>query len=117
MALLMIASVASAQNQSSEQTTVRKSGDPSNDLVQSECMKTISTPETKQITFLGNVTLKTDKFECKNATKAIYDQTLKKLTVYGCKSFSIQGEIILSQNKKIENILEYTIGDNKIFIN
>jgi len=117
LSLLMITHGAIAQNSVTDHSVINKSNDLVLNDLKFECKQSMTSLDTKQITLQDNVAIKTDKFECKDASKAIFDQTCKKLTVYNCKSFSFHGEIVMSIDKKIENIIEYTLGDNKLFIN
>src|SRR5687767_8800039 len=73
--------------------------------------KKISFNEKTHLTILENVSLKSGKFQFENAGKVIYDQKAKKISVYDCKDFTIQGKIVTgigTAKKNIVNIVSRT---------
>lgn len=72
--------------------------------------------KTKEMQFTGNVFFQSKKFEFSGADKVIYNETTKKMTVYGCRDFTIDGSVVLKNSGKLTNILEYTVGDDKVYL-
>ena len=84
--------------------------------LQYQCDKSIQDLNGQTITLMGNVTIRTDKFECQNANKVVYNRKMQKITVFGCKKFSIKGEIITVLKKTKEKRIEYSLGNDKAYI-
>ena len=72
--------------------------------------------QTKESQLTGNVDFQSKKFEFSGADRVIYNETNKKMTVYGCRDFTIDGKVVLKNSEKLTNILEYTIGDDKVYL-
>ena len=66
--------------------------------------------------FLKNVSLKSDKLDLKNAKRLVYHQDTKKMTIYGCKEFTINGKVVCDTEKPKKNIIEYTLGEETAYI-
>ena len=72
--------------------------------------------ETKVMTLTDNVSLKTDKFEFSDAGKVVYNEKTKKLIIYDCKGFTIDGKVVVSDNVSKVKTVEYTIGDDTVYL-
>ncbi len=81
-----------------------------------ECKQIVFNDKTQVVTLTENVSLKTEKFEFANADKAVYNQKTKKLTIYNCKGFTIDGKVVTDNDKKRKNIVEYTFGEDIAYL-
>lgn len=72
--------------------------------------------QNKVMTLTENVSFKNDKFEFTNAGKVVYNEKTKKLVIYDCKSFIIDGKIIAKDNVTNTKTVEYTLGDDKVYL-
>ena len=72
--------------------------------------------ETKVMTLTENVSLKTDKFEFVDAGKVVYNEKTKKLIIYDCKGFTVDGKIVIKDNATQVKTIEYTLGDEIVYI-
>ena len=70
----------------------------------------------KVMTLTENVSFKDDKFEFADAGKVIYNEKTKKLIIYNCKSFMIDGKIIARDNVSKAKTVEYTLGDDSVYL-
>lgn len=78
--------------------------------------ETVHNDQTKEMQLTENVDFQSKKFEFSGADKVIYNETTKKMTVYGCQGFTINGKVLIKNNEKLSNILEYTIGDDTVYL-
>jgi hypothetical protein len=72
--------------------------------------------ETKVMTLTDNVSLKTDKFEFADAGKVVYNEKTKKLIIYDCKGFTINGKVVVNDNVSKVKTVEYTLGDDTVYL-
>jgi lipopolysaccharide export system protein LptA len=72
--------------------------------------------KTKVMTLTDNVSLKTDKFEFADAGKVVYDEKTKKLIIYDCKGFTIDGKVVVNDNASKVKTVEYTLGDDTVYL-
>lgn len=78
--------------------------------------KSIHNDKTKEMQLSGNVDFQSKKFEFTGADKVIYNEITKKMTVFSCQGFTIDGKVIVKTGEKLSNILEYTVGDDKVYL-
>lgn len=87
-----------------------------NNEPQFSCKKMDYDKENKVMTLTDNVSFKDDKFEFADAAKVVYDEKTKKLIIYECKNFTIDGKIIARDNVSKVKTIEYTIGDDTAYL-
>ena len=80
------------------------------------CKKIDYDEQNKVMTLTENVSFKNDKFEFANAGKVVYNEKTKKLIIYDCKSFIIDGKIIAKDNVSNTKTVEYTLGDDTVYL-
>lgn len=80
------------------------------------CKQLVYNDKTHVMTLTENVSLKTDKFEFANAGKVVYNEKTKKLIIYDCKGFTIDGKIVLKDNVSEVKTVEYTLGDDTAYL-
>ena len=78
--------------------------------------KSFHNDKTKEMQLTGNVDFQSKKFEFTGAEKVIYNETTKTMTVFSCQGFTIDGKVIVKTGEKLSNILEYTVGDDKVYL-
>ncbi|MEO6283381.1 MAG: hypothetical protein ABIN80_03555 [Dyadobacter sp.] len=83
---------------------------------QVKCNGMVYDDQKQESTYVGNVFVKTEKFEASNAAKAVYNHATKKITVYGCKEFSFTEKLIMKPGKKLAHTIEYVLGDDKAIL-
>ena len=71
---------------------------------------------TKEMQLTENVSFTSKKFEFSGADKVIYNQATKKMTIYGCQEFTINGKVVIKNEAKLSNILEYTVGSDTVYL-
>lgn len=81
-----------------------------------ECKQAIYNEESHLYTFIDSVSLTTGKLKFLYASKAVYDVNTKKLIVYGCDTFGIEGDVVRKAERAKENIIVYTIGDDTAYV-
>jgi lipopolysaccharide export system protein LptA len=72
--------------------------------------------QTKVMTLTDDVSLKTDKFEFADAGKVVYNEKTKKLIIYDCKGFTIDGKVVINKNATKVKTVEYTLGDDTVYV-
>ena len=80
------------------------------------CKELIYNDKTHVMTLKDNVSLKTDKFEFANAGKVVYNEKTKKLIIYDCKGFTINGKIVMKDNVSKVKTVEYTLGEDTVYL-
>jgi len=65
--------------------------------------------------FIGNVSLKTDIIEFKNAEKVILSNTTQEIVVTGLDEFIFDGAIEI-KDKAEKKILKYTLGEKVAYL-
>lgn len=113
---ISLTKIASAQTKSSGETTLSSDKIVFNQDPKFQCKKISFDDKTQRMTLIENVSLKTDKFELSNASKVVYDQKTKKITIYECKGFTIDGKVVTNNKTHKKNIVEYTLGDDTVYI-
>ena len=78
--------------------------------------KSFHNDQTKEMQLTGNVDFQSKKFEFTGAEKVIYNEITKKITIFNCQGFTIDGKVIVKSGEKLSNILEYTVGDDKVYL-
>lgn len=78
--------------------------------------KSVRNDKIKVMELTENVSFTSKKLEFSGASKVIYNETAKKMTVYGCQGFTIDGKVVIKNGEKLNNILEYTVGDNTVYL-
>ncbi len=68
-----------------------------------------------QLELIGNVCYKTKKFSV-NCQKIDWNVNTKNIIAYNFTSFDFNGHVVLVSEQKILGVLQYSIGDNSIFI-
>jgi lipopolysaccharide export system protein LptA len=104
------------QSKSTNELTVAVDKVSSDNEMKFECTKIVYNDKSQETKFLENVSLKTDKVEFTSADKVIYNRVTKKMTIYGCKDFTIDGKIVTQIKKHKKNVIEYTFGDDTAYI-
>lgn len=113
---ISLTNIASAQTKSNGETTLSSDKIVFNQDPKFQCKQISFDDKTQIMTLLENVSLKTEKFELSNAGKVVYDQKTKKLTIYDCKEFTIDGKVVTNKKTHKKNIVEYTLGDDTVYI-
>jgi hypothetical protein len=72
--------------------------------------------KTRETQFVGNVSFKSKKLEFSGAEKVIFNEATMKMTIYGCQDFVTDGKFVIKNGGKLRNILEYTIGNDKVYL-
>ena len=72
--------------------------------------------QTQLTTFTGKVSFKTDKLQCSDAEKVVYDNKAKKLVIYGLGSFVFDGKVTVKESSSKDNTVEYTLGEDTVYI-
>lgn len=80
------------------------------------CKQLTYNDKTQIMTLIDNVSLKTDKFEFTDAGKVVYNEKTKKLTIYDCKGFTIDGKVVVNDNVSKVKTVEYTLGDDTVYL-
>ena len=80
------------------------------------CKQITYNDKTQVMILTDNVSLKTEKFELINAAKVVYNEQTKKLKIYDCKGFKVNGKIVLKDNATQIKTVEYTLGDDTVYI-
>lgn len=80
------------------------------------CKKIIYDDEGQIMTLIDHVSFKNNKFELDNAGKVVYNQKTKKLTIYNCKRFTIDGKVVTKLGNQGKGIVEYTLGDDTVYM-
>lgn len=104
------------QKKSTNELTVSADNVSSDNEMKFECTKIVYNDKSQVTKFLENVSLKTDKVEFTNADKVIYNQVTRKMIIYGCKDFTIDGKIVTQIKKHKKNVIEYTFGSDIAYI-
>ncbi len=107
---------ASAQVKNNGETTFKSNKIVFNQDPKFTCNQISYDDKTQEMILLENVSLKTDKFEFTNAGKVVYDQKSKKMTIYGCQGFTIDGKVVTQTGTEKKNIVEYTLGDDTVYL-
>lgn len=81
-----------------------------------ECKQIAFNDKSHVMTLTEDVSLKSDIFEFADAGKVIYDLKKRRLTIYDCKGFTIDGRIIIKDNVSPVKIVEYTLGDHTAYL-
>ena len=68
------------------------------------------------VEYLKNVSFKSDMLNVKGAKRVVYNEDTKKVTIYGCKEFTINGKVVCDTKKPKKNIIEYTLGEETAYI-
>lgn len=79
-------------------------------------VKSARNDKTKEMQMTENVSFTSEKFEFFGANKVIYNETTKKMTVFNCQGFTINGKVVIKNGEKLSNILEYTIGSDTVYL-
>ena len=100
-----------SRKESSDKVVFNKDNDP-----QFTCNLIEYDEKNKVMTLTDNVSFKNDKFEFADAGKVVYNEKTRKLIIYDCKSFMIDGKIIAKDTvSKVKNV-EYTLGDDSVYL-
>lgn len=67
-------------------------------------------------TFMDHVNIDTGDFVVKDASLALYDETEKKITIFGCKEFSGKGHLIINGPDRQGNRIEHVLGSETIIV-
>ena len=67
-------------------------------------------------TYIGHVHFQTDKFKLTDADSAIFNKETQKLVAYGASQYSINGRVKRDFNSNSIEKLEYTIGDDVVYM-
>jgi lipopolysaccharide export system protein LptA len=81
-----------------------------------KCDQISSNDKTQSTIFTGNASFKSDKFECSGAEKILYDENTKKLVVYSPKTFVFSGKASVKDIVSNAKTLEYTLGDDTVYL-
>jgi hypothetical protein len=73
-------------------------------------------PKTGQTHHFGNVLFKSKRFEFSGAELVIFNNSTEKMTVFNPKGFTVDGKVIVGSGKKLSNIIEYTIGEDVVYV-
>jgi hypothetical protein len=71
--------------------------------------------KTQIVTVTGNVYFKTKRLELADAGKIIFDKKANKFLFYDFKGFVADG-VVVKDKLSTGRILEYTLGDDKVYI-
>lgn len=107
---------ASAQKKSGDEITISSDKVVFDKDPQFVCKQLIYNDKTHVMTLTDNVSLKTDKFEFADAGKVVYNEKTKKLIIYDCKGFTIDGKIVVKDNVSEVKTVEYTLGDDTVYL-
>lgn len=107
---------ASAQTKSGDDITISSDKVVFDKDPQFICKQLIYNDKTHVMTLTDNVSLKTDKFEFADAGKVVYNEKTKKLIIYDCKGFTIDGKIVVKDNVSEVMTVEYTLGDDTVYL-
>lgn len=107
---------ASAQKKSGDEITISSDKVVFDKDPQFVCKQLIYNDKTHVMTLTVNVSLKTDKFEFADAGKVVYNEKTKKLIIYDCKGFTIDGKIVVKDNVSEVKTVEYTLGDDTVYL-
>lgn len=69
------------------------------------CEKAIYSDNNKQLTLLGNVTVKGEHYAFHNADKVVYISSENELKVSGFKGFEIDGKVQIKDGAKFNNLV------------
>jgi N-acetylmuramoyl-L-alanine amidase len=100
-----------SRKESSDKVVFNKDNDP-----QFTCNLIEYDEKNKVMTLTDNVSFKNDKFEFADAGKVVYNEKTRKLIIYDCKNFMIDGKIIAKDNVSKVKTVEYTIGDDNVYL-
>lgn len=107
---------ATAQQKSGDEITISSDNVVFDNDPKFECKQLVYNDKTQIMTFIDNVSLKTEKFEFADAGKVVYNQKTKKLTIYDCKGFTVDGKVVTKNNASEKKIVEYTLGDDTVYL-
>lgn len=113
---LGLTQTASAQTKSGDDITISSDKVVFDKDPQFICKQLIYNDKTHVMTLTDNVSLKTDKFEFADAGKVVYNEKTKKLIIYDCKGFTIDGKIVVKDNVSEVKTVEYTLGDDTVYL-
>jgi len=100
-----------SRKEASDKVVFNKDNDP-----QFTCKLIEYDEKNKVMTLTDNVSFKNYKFEFADAGKVVYNEKTKKLIIYDCKNFIIDGKIIAKDNVSNAKTVEYTIGDDNVYL-
>ena len=106
----------SAQVKSNDSSTRQRVKSASYNDPEFNCTQLSTNDKTQVSTFTGNVSFRFGNFECSNAEKVVYDKKAKKLLVYGPRSFAFGGTIAVKETTSKETTLEYTLGEDTVYV-
>ena len=106
----------SAQTKSEDDITISSDKVVFDKGPQFVCKQLIYNDKTHVMTLTDNVSLKTEKFEFADAGKVLYNEKTKKLIIYDCKGFTIDGKIVVKDNVSEVKTVEYTLGEDTAYL-
>ena len=86
------------------------------EVVEYSCKSTELSLEKKETTIHDLFSLCNDKIVITNAEKAVINHTTNKVTIYNWEMISFKGAIVTKIGSENRRILEYTIGEDEVYL-